>query len=198
MTEIESHKVFAILCALFPSAKTEPWERAGDDGRMIPVPGGGTRGAYARMFADLEYAAACAAVEQVAATHRFPTVLPAIGEIRAVYVEITRGATRDGIEAWGDVIAAIRKYGNYRTPSFADPLVAEAVNAIGWQTLCSSTNAGVDRAHFREVYESLSEKNRRESVVGTLPATTRYKALQERSEVTELVGKVALKLAGGS
>lgn len=182
MTEIEAHKVFAVLCSLFPSAKIEPWERRGEDGKMQPVPGGGTRGAYARMLADLEYAPACAAVERVAATHRLPTVMPAIAEIREAYADMTRGVERAGGEAWGDVVKLHSRFSIYRHPQqrdVADPVVWKCLQALGWANLCNSENQTSDRSQFIALYDKLAKSTRREEITRTLPAATRLREIAQ-------------------
>lgn len=181
MTEIEANKVFAVLCALFPSAKVEPCEKRG----------GGTRGAYARMLADLEYTPACAAVERVAATHTYPTVLPAIAEIRAAYAELTRGDVRAGGDAWGDVITAIRRFGVHRRPRFDDPLVADAVRSLGWENLCNSENAVADRSQFVALYDKLAAVARRDEVTSSLPAAKRLREAQSAVQLDGMAGDLA-------
>lgn len=182
MTEIEAHKVFAVLCALFPSAKVEPWERRSEDGSMKPVPGGGTRGAYARMLADLEYAPACAAVERVAATHRFPTVLPAVAEIREAYADLTRGTERAGGDAWGDIVKLYSRFSAHRFPTendVADPVAWKCLQAMGWKNLCSSENQTADRSQFIALYDKLAKSTRRDEITRTLPAATRLREIAQ-------------------
>ena len=68
------------------------------------------------------------------------------------------------LEAWGIVLKEIQRVGFYRSPTFTDPVIAKAVDCIGWQTLCSSDNQVADRAHFGKVYEGLwrqAENDRR-------------------------------------
>lgn len=209
MTEIEAHKVFAVLCSLFPSAKIEPWERRGEGGVMQPIPGGGTRGAYARMLADLEYTPACAAVERVAATHRFPTVLPAIAEIRDSYAELMRGPVRPGGDAWGDVRKLHSSFSVYDYPKerhVEDPIVWRCIQQLGWVELCNSENPTADRARFIELYDRLAKTERRDDVTRTLPVATRLRAQLAQGTVAELAAAMktddlevrrALK-AGGS
>lgn len=208
MTEVEAHKVFAVLCSLFPTAKTEPWERRDENGRLVPIPGGGTRGAYARMLADLEYPAACAAVERTAATHRFPH-LPSVAEIRDAYAELTRGAVRAGGDAWGDVQAlhsptskrpGCSVYRHPRPEDVEDPVTWRCIQQLGWVSLCNSENPVSDRAQFIALYDKLAASDRREAVTATLPAATRLRELAA-GKVAELAGAIgggARRLGGGS
>lgn len=69
-------------------------------------------------------------------------------------------------EAWGEVKRAVRQYGYYREPQFSDPLIAEAIRALGWQDYCSSR---IDdepswRAQFIRLYESMCEREQEQKV----------------------------------
>lgn len=154
MTPLESAKVVAMLMAAYPQAQMTRQ----------------TSGMYEHMLADLDREVATAAVERLIGSAKW---LPTIAEIRFAAAEVKHGPRRLGGEAWGDVVAAMRKVGWYGRPKFDDPLVADAVRMLGWQALCSSTNEVADRARFVELYDGLAERNRRETVVAkglALPA----------------------------
>ena len=81
-------------------------------------------------------------------------------------VELTTTPKRTGLEAWGDVKAAISAHGYYHGPdgssrfpgdewSFDDPLVRQVVKAMGWEYLCMSEDEMADRAHFQKAYETM-------------------------------------------
>lgn len=154
----EAKRVVAFLLALCPAAKIH----AAPDGV-------GTVEVYQALLVDLPFQAAMAAVTAVAKTHRFPTVLPSVAEIREATLTLTHGARRPGGDAWGDVLRAVRRFGAYRTPSFDDPLVARAVAALSWREICTSENQAADRARFVELYDQLAATARREILTG-LPA----------------------------
>lgn len=146
MTATESAKVVAMLIAAYPQAQMTRQ----------------TSGIYERMLADLDRAVAVAAVERLIGSSRF---LPTIAEIRFAAAEVLHGHRRLGGEAWGDVVAEMRRVGWYGRPRFADPVVGDVVRMLGWQGLCSSGNETADRARFIELYDGLAERNRKETVV---------------------------------
>ncbi len=143
MTRIEVAKLVGVLLAAFPSADVN---RA-------------TTTAYETELADLDYASANLAVRRLIGSSKFR---PSIAEIREAATELANGPRRHGGEAWGDVIKAVGRYGAYRTPVFADPLVERAVLAFGWSAICGSENQIADRARFIELYDGLATTTRRE------------------------------------
>lgn len=159
MTPNESAKLVAMVLGAFPRGIPQNPELARKTAEV-----------YKRMLLDLDYEVAERAVARLIATSRF---LPTVSEIRAAAVDVTQGAVRQGGEAWGDVNMAIRRFGRYREPVFDDPIVAECVKQLGWQSLCNSTNDVADRARFIELYDGLAERVRRDEVAGpalALPA----------------------------
>lgn len=154
MKPSESANLVAVLMAAFPQSKMTSQ----------------TSAVYERQLADLDVECATVAVERLVNTVNW---LPTVAQIRFAAAEVKHGPRRLGGEAWGDVVAAMRKVGWYGHPKFDDSLVADAVRMLGWQALCSSTNEVADRARFVELYDGLAERNRRETVVAkglALPA----------------------------
>lgn len=96
--------------------------------------------------------------------------MPTIAQIVSKVSEMRDGHKREGGEAWGDVMQAIRRYGYVRSPGvdfqFDDPLVARCVRALGWVELCSSENAVADRARFIELYTDLANRDSVDRAVG--------------------------------
>lgn len=151
MTERESKMLVATLLAAFPvETRNVPPEEILATAKV-----------YANGLRDLDSAVASEAVDRlIKSAERLPTV----AKIRAACVEIAHGRKRPGGDAWGEVMAAIRRYGNNRSPGvdfhFADPMVARAVSAMGWRELCLSENQVADRARFTDLYESLQDSER--------------------------------------
>lgn len=161
------------------------------------APGGGTRGALHRLFAELvalDAAAAAAAEALASASHRIPNTLPPEGAIREAFAALRAPAKRPGLEAWGDVMALFRRgFSAYRPPTEADvkdPIAWSCLQALGWQELCrsSSDDLGVMRAHFVRAYEARQDHQQRAGVVATVGAARRY---LEAKGLGELVGQVA-------
>lgn len=161
MTEAEAKKLIAVLVGAFPSTRSTE----------------NTLAIYERMLGDLDYQVANAAVERLLATARF---LPTIAEIRESCLALSAGEKLPGGEAWGMVLAAIRKYGYVRTPGqdfeFDDPIVGKCVEALNWGELCSSENVQADRARFIELYDKLASTERVRQLADGLPALKRLQA----------------------
>lgn len=117
---------------------------------------------YERMLLDLDCAAANAAVARLIQSSKF---LPSIAEVRQAVHSVQAGPRRTGLEAWGDVTRAIRYTGSYRSPKFADPIVAHVVDSLGWLELCRSTNDVADRARFVEAYDAVAARERSEQAL---------------------------------
>lgn len=153
MTDEESKKLLAMLFAAFPV----------ETRNVTPEEARATARVYARGLADLDSATAAKAIDRLIMSSER---LPVIAKIRAMCVEIAHGRKRAGGDAWGDVVAAIRRVGGHRpAPAFDDPLVARAVAALGWRDLCLSENPVADRARFVQLYESLQDGERAEAQV---------------------------------
>lgn len=165
MTKVEVAKLVQVLLASFPNAQTNT----------------GTSQAYERMLADLDHAAAQAAVERLIATSKW---LPTVAEIRETAQAIAVGEQRPGGDAWGSVLSAIKAQGAYRKPGidfvFNDPVTARCVAALNWEELCLSENQAADRARFIELYEKLAIQERSRALSESLPAMQRYRALEEK------------------
>ena len=65
-------------------------------------------------------------------------------------------------EAWAEVQAEIERTGSLGQPEFSHPLIANAVDIFGWQYLCLSSEATLDRAHFFKAYHKLLETHSRQ------------------------------------
>jgi hypothetical protein len=49
--------------------------------------------------------------------------------------------------------------GHAGKPEFSSPLIAKAVDTLGWRTICLSDNVAIERAHFMQVYSGLVAKS---------------------------------------
>lgn len=134
--EIEVTKLVGVMAAAYPNTQITD----------------ATVNVYVRMLKDIPLEVLTPAIQQVMAESEF---LPTIARIREKAIQLTRPERLSAFEAWGVVKQAIERVGFYRYPKFEDPLIARAVECIGWQTICSSENEPADRAHFAKVYDSL-------------------------------------------
>jgi hypothetical protein len=85
-------------------------------------------------------------------TQRF---FPTIAEIREAAENLSPKAHPSAEEAWGEVNRHLCRSG---APAYSDPLIVKAIEAIGWSTIASSENIGVERAHFLRFYETMLKK----------------------------------------
>jgi hypothetical protein len=140
--------------------------------------------AYVRWLADIPLEVLDAVIEQAVAEYKF---LPTIAELREIVLRLSSvsGRRPNAAEAWGDVMAEVRRVGSYRQPVFSDELVARAVEIIGWRELCLSENGVADRAHFFRVYEQLVRREAEEERL--LPEARRLRAL-----TAEMAGRMRL------
>ena len=82
---------------------------------------------------------------------------PWFPRISEVLDQITAQGQPDPDQAWAEVQHKIRTVGYYRQPTWSQPAIAQAVEALGWTNLCRSTNPEADRAHFLRFY-SIAQK----------------------------------------
>jgi len=129
-----------------------------------------------RALCDLDYQICQMALLELITQSVFP---PSIAEIRAKYAEYTHPPVKTSGEAWEDVRMAVRKYGFYQPEealNSLDPLTRQAVQSIGFQTICMS-ESGVERAHFLKIYETLAK---RKVIDAQIPdSLRRFKALSQ-------------------
>jgi hypothetical protein len=134
-----------------------------------------TADVYETLLADLSYQSGQAAIHRLICTSKW---LPTVAEIRQTAADIERGPVRRGAEAYADVIAEIRRTGQYGVPRFTDPIVTECVTLMTWRGLCLGDNEAADRARFIELYDSLAARQRVDIVAGRqLPSGPRGLAL---------------------
>ena len=89
-------------------------------------------------------------------------------------MRVTRAPAPDAMEAWGTVLAEIRRTGYYGQPQFEDSLTAAVVRQMGWKDLCISDDATADRARFVDAYQRQEQRARSQDV---LPESLRDGAL---------------------
>lgn len=114
--------------------------------------------AWRAMLHDIAPDAASAALRSLSAEGKeFP---PTVGQVRKRAIELVGLTTATALptkgEAWEESRRLIARLGWMRQPSEDDcshPAIYAAINAMGWQSLCESTNEVADRAHFMAIYE---------------------------------------------
>lgn len=138
---------------------------------------------YVEMLSDIPPSILETAVKKLIMTNKF---LPSIAEIREVAYGIkgiiSGTAAPDESEAWGEVIKAIQSVGYYGKPKFSHEAITTAVNNIGWQDICMTTNDGMNtlRSQFRRAYQLAAQRqkdNRDNAVLGISPGNEKLKQL---------------------
>lgn len=162
--EIEITKLVGVMAAMFPATQISAQTVKG----------------YVHLLKDLPLEVLTAAIEQCSTESEF---FPTVAKIRNAALAMTAPARLDPMEAWGVVLKEIHRVGIYRLPQFSDPLIARAVDALGWQYLCSSENIVADRAHFAKVYEQFVEREAQDRKL--LPAARQIRAIA-RGEIKEI------------
>jgi hypothetical protein len=118
--------------------------------------------AYWLGLQDLEFADVEVAIARAIQTETFCPVPATLRNILGA-----NAATEPDPEAaWGEVQNQIRIMGYYRAPRFTDPAIAEAVQIMGWQTLCTADLADepANRKHFWDVYRSCKRRENQQAV----------------------------------
>lgn len=133
---------------------------------------------------DIPYNIASATLRQYVNTSKWS---PTIADIREFATRVRLGETPDWGEGWKAVQNAIRHYGIYRIPealASLDDLTRQVVQRLGFQELCVSENVVADRARFKDIYEQLADRKKKET---QLPASLRLSIQEIRG--SEQLGK---------
>ena len=82
---------------------------------------------------------------------------PTIGEIVQSILEINQAVNSipSSYEAWQEVLKNFNRVGG---PEWSHPMIASAVDLMGWRNLCMSTNQVADRARFIQAYDQLQKR----------------------------------------
>ena len=128
-------QILATLRAAYPRQQLEP----------------STLELYAQLLDDLDPEALQRAAERH--TLRSPW-WPAIAELRAEVAAEATAELPDPALAWAEVLREVRRVGQYHAPTFKLEALADAVRAVGWESICRSERIGVDRARFVEAYQA--------------------------------------------
>lgn len=127
---------------------------------------------------DLSYNVAMMALREHVHTSKWS---PSISELRERAATIRDGETLDWGEAWATVQQAIRRKGMYRESEALegmDEVTRATVERLGFQSLCLSENAVADRARFKDIYEQVAQRKKREN---QLPESLRLGIKNERA-----------------
>lgn len=93
---------------------------------------------------------------------------PSIADLREKAIEITNQNADDWGDGWEQVQKAIRFYGRYREAealATMDEITRQTVSRMGFIALCNSENVIADRANFRQIYQTIAERRKKESLI---------------------------------
>lgn len=117
------------------------------------------------MLKDLDYGQIQIALKRWIATEKWP---PSIAEVRSMATGLNSDSIGDWTEGWNQVTRAIGKYGHWAESEALDSMddiTRDCVKAIGWKTICESTEPGVERGHFRTMYEQRRDRIRKSEAI---------------------------------
>jgi len=154
---------------------------------------------YVRMLRDIPIDILAVAIEQCTSECKW---FPSVAEIRDKAMTLTRTESVPAFEAWAKVVAEIGRIGLTETamidgvltdvgPEFADPIIAKAVDCIGWKALCNSENQIADRAHFAKVYDQLVARH--EDDARLLPAARQLKQMTAGQNIAQILDRASRK-----
>lgn len=151
MTQAETAELLTMMAAAWP--RFEP-----DDAKIV---------LWSSMFEDVAFRVAKIALKKLMLLNTFP---PSVAELRQAVVEVaTPGNSRlPAPEAWGHVIAAIKKFGYYRESEALSSMPAEAAKVVswmGWQDICQSDNIDVVRGQFLRMYETQLQREKEQALL---------------------------------
>lgn len=137
---------------------------------------------------DIPFQVCTLAVNQWVAVNKWP---PTIADLREAAMDVSTQELPDWSEAWETVIKNIQKYGFYRVNEGKEALTGitrQTVERIGYIHLCNSENITADRANFRDIYNSLLAREKKQAI---LPAglqaaieTVRQKSIEMKGETS--------------
>ena len=120
---------------------------------------------WEKMFSDMPYDLAEAALIKVLSTAKF---WPTVAEIREAAAQISQPRIMDASEAWGQVMEGLRRFGLYQAQAAMDwfsPDVRMMVKRFGWYELCHTDNIDVVRGQFMRAWDAHAKGQREMAVL---------------------------------
>jgi hypothetical protein len=119
---------------------------------------------YWDLLGDLPLPALQRAAQRALLESAYPT-LPTVGTLREL---AAAGETLPAAEAWSLIRTAMARHGltgEVKALACLPPLVAQAAAALGWRNLCDAREAQTVYAQFRDAYEAVVGRDRREHLL---------------------------------
>ena len=151
MTKEEFSKIAMALRTYYPSQSLLPNNAAME--------------LWYQQLQDIPYQVCTLALNQWVAVNKWA---PTIADLREAAMDVSTKDLPDWSEAWETVIKNIQKYGFYRAVEGKEALTGitrQTVERIGYIHLCNSENIIADRANFRDIYNSLLAREKKQAVL---------------------------------
>ena len=142
---------------------------------------------WARVARDIPAGVGEQFVVDWAMTSKFP---PTLADFNKYAVDKLLPPMKDAMEAWGDVLKAVSRFGYDRQREALDSLdeiSASVVGSMGWYSICMSEIDDLPtlRAQFRNAYEArakVAERKRTETGIKDYLEAQRQEAIERRDE----------------
>ena len=118
-----------------------------------------------RQLIDITYEVMTMALQKWVSLNRWA---PTIADLREYALDVNTGAEDDWSEAWYKVLKLISKYGTYNAEKAIgemDDISKETVRRIGFMRICKSENIAVERANFRDIYNTLATRKKQDKQI---------------------------------
>lgn len=171
MTRQEFSKIAMAIKTYYPNAQILPNNAAME--------------LWYQQLQDIPYNVCTLAVNKWVAINKWS---PTIADIRE-YAAGIGGQESDWSEAWEELMKNIQIYGFYRVAEgkkALSDLTRKTVERIGYVHICNSENIIADRANFRDIYNSLLAREKKQAVLSAgLQAaieTVKQKSIEMKGE----------------
>lgn len=171
MTRQEFSKIAMAIKTYYPNAQILPNNAAME--------------LWYQQLQDIPYNVCTLAVNKWVAINKWS---PTIADIRE-YATGIGGQESDWSEAWEELMKNIQIYGFYRVAEgkkALSDLTRKTVERIGYVHICNSENIIADRANFRDIYNSLLAREKKQAVLSAgLQAaieTVKQKSIEMKGE----------------
>lgn len=179
-TQIEVAQVVGIISAAYPNF----------------APTKETVEVYYQALQDLDFRELKAATMQ-SISEAGRKFAPSVGELRGAVLSIRKriAGVPSSYQAWQEVLKQISENGgDFGKPIWSNPIVKQAVEALGWRNLRMSEDQTQDRARFIMAYDQLLQRASEDDIA--LPFVKGYveeRTNQARLEVSKLAGLLERK-----
>lgn len=155
MTNDEALRIVTLMAAAHPAWKATE----------------ATVGLWCDMLADIDAQVGMAAARRLVATSDEWPSIPALRQEVADMAGLLPPPSEEAVE---EVLTAARRFGRRGGGDWSHPVVGEAVQSIGWRTICDANKVTVISAQFRKAYERLADAYTKEHTVpgGTISDVT--------------------------